>query len=773
MKVRSIMLATVVALAGIVVPMSAASAKTAGVTVKGTAPGAAKVFLLTKKGRAYGAPVAASGAFTIKGVPGAAVKNSTLQFTNATSKYLGTAVLRVVKNGKFWKSIVGLKNQTKGTLNVGPLKNMGGWYKATRTTAAGTAGVRAANSTGKPKGAGLAGRVKLSKAKVASLSTVQKLATTTCPDGSVKDTELNGTDPGQDLDCDSVPNSIDVDDNGNGSLDILDQSTNDRDDKSNFTASIATYSDMRGTMTSKLNTNAPGATIASLTSNITRLLSGTDTTGGSFQLAIFLGDWSLQAAAGALPDSVYVECPGIKWCDSFAGTAKIYGNSEMNEIPGASDAVNGKVWNTFASQDFSKSGFPKSSSAIYNGLYKFTQSGQNRWAAFLMPNYKDSDVLNVVRANDVMVLHSIAGTNDVSIPVTVSPFFVTTPYLKSATANGATVTNTDSNFNSGNIKIGDDGILGVEFWRPQRMKLDGESGNSGDFSALTSQHGLNYGLQITGGSVNNKAIQSFPETGCAGAEVEKYYSSKTLKPSAQSYGPVDEDPASDFWAMNDATADDSEDNVLDLSLDLKGCITSHKPSHFAKGGYPSAAGKTVGEILGFTWDDFISSGNNYLEMSLTGVGSPSTNGYNRSVLQFKVYSSKWTGISGGNSSNNGGSSGGGTLNNGEPTEITMEVLSGAPGRGISFGSGVSGDCQAGTLASGSSCTGKQSATQILVIPTGTGSGQLTLSGASQGVTGASSGNESNTCVGPRPSDGAFACYIPYGQSLKKIVWVFL
>ena len=124
MKFRSVVLAATIAVAGIAIPTSIVEAKTAGITVKGTAPGAAKVFLLTKKGRAYRANVEASGAFTITGVPGTSVKNSTLQFTDATSKYLGTAVFRVVKSGKYWKSIIGLKSQTKGTLNVGVLKAM-------------------------------------------------------------------------------------------------------------------------------------------------------------------------------------------------------------------------------------------------------------------------------------------------------------------------------------------------------------------------------------------------------------------------------------------------------------------------------------------------------------------------------------------------------------------------------------------------------------------------------------------------------------------------
>jgi hypothetical protein len=765
MKVRAVVIASAIALVGIANPITSTSAA-AGVSIKGTAQGASKVLLLTKKGRAYRAKIDPSGAFVINGVPAAVVQNSTLQFTDGSSRYLGVAVLSTAKTGSNWKSIIGLKKQSRGTLNVGVLKNMGGWFKAVKTTGAGTAGVRAKDRTGKPKGAGLAGRVKLVTVKVATMSTLQKLGTTTCPDGSPKDAEINGTDGGQDLDCDGVPNSIDVDDNGNGSLDILDQKTNNKDDKDNFTASISTYSDMRGNMSTRLNTNAPGVTLASLTTSITRLLSGTDTTGGGFQLAVFLGDWTLQDAAGALPDSVYIECPGIKWCDAATGTARIYGNSEMNEIPGASEMVNGKFWNSFASQDFSKSNFPKSAAAVYNGLYKFPQNKQNRWAAFVMPNYKEADVLNVVRANDVMVLHSIAGSNDVSIPVTVSPFFVTTPYLKSVTANGMTVSATDANFAAGNVRIGDDGKLGIEFWRPQRMKLDGESGNLGDFGAFTSQHGLNYGLQITGGSVNSKSVQSFPETGCAGTDVDKYYSSNTLKASSQSYGPVDQDPASDFWAMNDATADGSTDNVLDMTLDLKGCLDGHKPSHFAKGGFASAAGKTVGQILGFSWDDFVSNSNNYLDMSLTGVGSPSTNGYNRSVLQFRVYSSKWTGQSSGGASNNNSDYG---LSNSTPG-TTLDIAVKATALAEVGVVGVGGTCAAISspgLVPGGSCTGQQTAVTVILDGQGNvGTISLVPGESSDDIVNPTNGNQCTLASGnPR----RLVCSIPKGQGTRKLV----
>jgi hypothetical protein len=331
------------------------------------------------------------------------------------------------------------------------------------------------------------------------------------------------------------------------------------------------------------------------------------------------------------------------------------------------------------------------------------------------------------------------------------------------------VNSTDSNFANGSIKIGDDGKLGIEFWRPQRMKLDGETGNSGDFSALTSQHGLNYGLQIAGGQVNGKQVKNFPETGCAGADVEKYYSSKTLKLTAQAYGPIDNDPASDFWGLNDATTDDSDDNVLDMTLDLKGCLAAHKPAHFAKGGYPEAVGKTVGELAGFTWDDFISSGNNYIEMSLTGVGSPSTNGYNRSVLQFRVYSSKWTGQSGGSSSSNSGSSGSGS-SGGSATASTIEVeVTNDSTGGVNI-VGVGGTCaqyQQTALVASSSCSGAQSATTIIVDKSGSGTLTLNTGNTAPDIVSQQNGNK---CEAHGSIQGRFVCTIAYGQGTKRLSW---
>jgi len=447
MKIRSALIASVIALAGVAVPFTGADAAS-GVTVKGSAAGAGKALLMTASGKAYKANVDGGGAFNITNVPATSVKNSTLQFIDSTGKYLGPAVLKVVKSGKYYKSILGLKAQTKGTLNVGTLKNQTGWFKAVKTTAAGTAGVRATDKTGKPKGAGLAGRVKLVRATVATMSTIHKLAATQCPDGSPKDPNINGTGLGQDLDCDSVPNSIDVDDNGNGSLDILDQKTNDSGDADNYTASIATYSDMNAPMTAKLNIHAADA--ATILTQVKSIL-GADASknvGGSFQIAVFLGEQNLTKPLGGAPTEVWVECPGIKWCDASNGTAVIHANSEMQ---GNQSDIEGKKWNTFASTDFTSGKAVAGTNGKSNGFYKFGEvgNGRGRWATFVSPNYSADDVLSVVRANDVMVLHGMVNGSDVNFPVTVSPFFVTTPYIKSVTATGSTALNTTTNVSSG------------------------------------------------------------------------------------------------------------------------------------------------------------------------------------------------------------------------------------------------------------------------------------------------------------------------------------
>jgi len=86
MRLRAWWIFVILAVVGVAIPAGQAGAAPS-VTVKGSAPGAAQVLLLTPKGRAYKASVAGSGSFTMKGVPSANVKNATLQFVDASGKY--------------------------------------------------------------------------------------------------------------------------------------------------------------------------------------------------------------------------------------------------------------------------------------------------------------------------------------------------------------------------------------------------------------------------------------------------------------------------------------------------------------------------------------------------------------------------------------------------------------------------------------------------------------------------------------------------------------
>ncbi len=745
MKIRSVVVASVVALAGVVVPMSATSAAT-GVTIKGTAAGAAKILVLTGSGRAYKADVAASGAFSVSGVPAASVKNSTLQFVDATGKYLGPAVLKVVKSGKNWKAVLGLKAQAKGTLNVGVLKNQTGWFKAVKTIAAGSAGVTAIDKSGKPKGAGLAGRVKLVTASVATMATLRKLAATKCPDGSPKDANLNGTEQGQDLDCDSVPNSIDVDDNGNGSLDILDQKTNDSDDKDNYTASIATYSDMNAPMTAKLNIHAADA--ATILKQVKSILGAdADTSiGGRFQIAVFLGEQNIARPLGGSPTEVWVECPGIKWCDAATGTAIVHANSEMQ----ANRAdVEGKKWNTFASTDFTSGKGVAGTTGKSNGFYKFGEvaNGNSRWAVFMSPNYSGDDVLSVVRANDVIVMHGMVNGADVNFPITISPFFVTTPYIKSITATGVDALNTKANIESGYFAIGEDGKLGLSFWRPQRMLLEGETGETVNPS-FKSQHGLHYGLVPTSGYVNGKSIAGNEvELGCGGSDAPKVYTglSAGLEAQTQAYGKETEDPATDFWPVFDNTADDSADSEMSLTFDWKTCLTTHKPANFGPNNRASLAGKTISQLLGYTWEEFIGDARAYQDFSLTGVGSPSTNGYNRSVLTFRLYSPKWNGQPPSQNNNSGSSNNSGSNNSSGSSNNSGSNNS----SGSSSGSGSSNSSGSGSNSGSNNSSGGSNKFSFKVVISADSDATVSMTG----LGGCDNRQRGESCTGEATTGG--------------------
>jgi hypothetical protein len=165
----------------------------------------------------------------------------------------------------------------------------------------------------------------------------------------------------------------------------------------------------------------------------------------------------------------------------------------------------------------------------------------------------------------------------------------------------------------------------------------------------------------------------------------------------------------------------------------------------------------VAELMGFTWDQFASGSSNYIDFALTGTGAPSTNGYNRSTLAFRVYSPAWNGQapSGNNNSGNNNSGGG---SSDSPTIIEVLVTNGSTGQ-VSV-SNVA-NCTS-PLSQGGSCSGAASTGTVVLDAAGGASAiQLDTGNTAPDLV------SSNACQ--RSVDQKkLTCTIASGQGNKKI-----
>ena len=404
---------------------------------------------------------------------------------------------------------------------------------------------------------------------------------------------------------------------------------------------------------------------------------------------------------------MYVECAGIKWCDPTlsSATARINSFTEVSSILGWTSAK----WAETPPTDLSSGKAVPDTNYKSNGMYKFKDgSGQNRFSSFISPAYKGDDVLSVVRPADVLQLHAITGGVDTVFTINISPFFLTTPYITAATGAGTNAAaNTAANLANGDVAMGTDGKLALSFYRPQRLLLEGETGESTN-AAFKSQHGLHYGIGFYQAFVNGKETRASSEIGCGGSDAAANYTglSSTMKAETSAYG--EDELASDFWPVLDNTDDSAtDDSVMSFTWDMKNCFNSHTPAYFGKRELASLAGKKIADAAGYTWDQFVADPNAYIQASLVGVGAPSTNGYNRSTLFFKIHSPAWTGAS--NNSNNGSgssnnnssnnSSGGSGNNTSSGVAVGLTINKMAGGFSVNGVSNTTGNC-----GTDSSCT---------------------------------------------------------------------
>jgi len=358
-------------------------------------------------------------------------------------------------------------------------------------------------------------------------------------------------------------------------------------------------------------------------------------------------------------------------------------------------------------------------------------------------------VFTAIRSNDVLQLHVVKGGVDTVYTMTVSPFLMTVPYVKSAG------TNSTERVAAGTLQLDSSGKLPLTFYRPQRLVLEGESSSSG---SLIPQHNLNYGVTFEQLYMGNQMYRpQGSEIGCGAEDYAINYTglSSTLKGSASQYGNGD-GLANQFWPIKDDSADTAADDDLTFTLDVKNCLQTalQRTDNGGKGTTP--IWKTFGTSHA-TFDAFWAAFNAdqfaRLEVVLAGVGAPMTSGYNRAGVQLQLYSSAWTGSSSSSSGSSGsGSSGSGSSGSGSSS--TSSTTTTAAGYSITLQS--TGSSSGHTFAGTTNCNGSygpgsncniSNQTSAFTIATQNASGSITfVSGSSSGTACVQTDSKTVTCT---------------------------
>jgi hypothetical protein len=492
--------------------------KPASVTISGTLAGRAgwSVLAISPRGPAKGARLTKAGAFKLT-LPAADAKDATLQLVNSAGRYAGPVVLAVSK-GKAHTALGGK------TVVLGALTLRTGYARVTRKLPAGTVDVARwarADAAGKPDGAGRLGLVRAKKTGRASLH--EFLATST-PDGRLAATAASGSGSGpgsgDDPDRDGVPSLFDADDNGNGTLDIVDP-VSARSPGSN----AGLFSTLYASFTSALNVNAGGVTQA----QIDALISGENT----FNTIFYFDSGYVR---GATVNSVDVDCYAVRYCARGTGSAVIGGLSES-----APSLPVGTPW-----VDYSPNG---------SGLPNLENIRTGTWAMSVQPRVTTTQI----HPGDAFAVNFRTSGGVVTVPTSLSAYFVTTPAISRWT-NGTDTVDVTYPVADGQTGVLDvpGGQLGLNLWRPQRASIPG----SGETGAFVDMGRLHYGLTV-----------SMPgtEVGCGG-----YYSglSGGLRNDYPAGG--SSDPALRLFPLTD-TATDAAPNParqLGLTVDLAGCLAA-------------------------------------------------------------------------------------------------------------------------------------------------------------------------------------------------------
>lgn len=582
----------------------AASTPRISFTVKGAPEGASMIFIGTKTAKKV--PLGAKSVNLPSTFKTSSGFRFSVHFLSSTGRYLGPVVFGTKGAAGKWTTFV----VTRSSMRLGSIAYQAeGWARASVKLAQGQFGkvLRGAKKNGQPRGAGRLGVL----AKL-SASDVSSFATNPCP--VEVDQEL-----GADCDGDGIVNVIDADDDGDAVLDVADKSTQEFE-ATGWIPTAGTRSEVGGSTGLKIiNSNINPATIDA---DIDQML-GSPNSG--FSVSFFL---NLTNEDATKLDAAWIDCGAIAYCARDTGTASTGPTSSLNNKPfnelfcegftnsggGCSKTI---LWKDFVGYIYVDSGYSKvvdKGEGIHNGM-QFSNINRESatWVGAMRPSVGDNALSKIKTGDPYVVKVRDRATGTIrEIPMALGAFFLTTPAIK--TLGDSVIDHTATNpIGSRNnpFVVGDDGLVKVTFYRPQRAAIDGTDPTGQKYMDIG---GLDYGFTLEADPTNRgiSVITRDMNERLFGCGKQGAYTLPT--------GFVEDTSKNDggaaLWNVRDQSTDavPSADRVVTITLDLKTCISNQK------------------DKLTVDW----ARADGVMDVGLIGAGTESSGGRNAGSTSFRV-----------------------------------------------------------------------------------------------------------------------------------------
>lgn len=440
---------------------SVVDAANATVTITGSTPQNYTVLMVARSGDSTVVP---GGKFKIK-VPKSGASGATLHLVTTSGSYAGPVVL------KFDKKKRTANTQLSGMSgDVGKIALLTGYSVAAakKTTAIQTKVTIKVASNGKPSGAGTLG---LTNSNTVSGGSVQIAGVVQADDDRP---------PGEDTDKDGIPNTLDLDDDADGKLDVVDDSNPSR-------SALNTQSIMFLDISKTINLHA-GLSESEMQTSLDAVMQSNN----NFWIRVRL---PFSPNNGQSPDGIHVSCSAeVKWCAPDT-PATLFGGGILPDANGRPGPVT--KWLDMKSDGFALSmpfgggpncdatvGLPMTTSS--NPACKPPYTAISRQIIPQLPSaaVKPGSLFTVNFSRSGQVVRSVTGT--------LSPYFASVPAVKEVFSNGVTrsidyalkgygvdpklgepPTEINTRIGAYGTKknpfvLGADRSLTVTFWRPQR-----------------------------------------------------------------------------------------------------------------------------------------------------------------------------------------------------------------------------------------------------------------------------------------------------------------